>query len=70
MAHLKVNIKALSLKLSPAQVKFLDNVKTFDPGFPHDMICVDPKTNGGEVNFLMAVSSNYSFVQAEQAITR
>lgn len=35
-----------------------------------DMICVDPKTNGGEVNFLMAVSSNYSFVQAEQAITR
>lgn len=32
------------------------------------MIGQDPKTNSGEVNFLMAVSANYSFVPAEQSI--
>lgn len=32
------------------------------------MIGPDPSTNGGKVNFLMAVSAYYSFVKASHAI--
>ncbi|CAK5265822.1 unnamed protein product [Mycena citricolor] len=32
--HLMSNIEALELSLSPEQIKFLEDVLTFDPGFP------------------------------------
>jgi aryl-alcohol dehydrogenase-like predicted oxidoreductase len=39
--HLQENIKALSLKLSPEQIKYLESVLPFTAGFPHDFIVCD-----------------------------
>jgi aryl-alcohol dehydrogenase-like predicted oxidoreductase len=36
--HLKANIEALSISLSPEQIKYLESVVPFDPGFPHTMV--------------------------------
>jgi aryl-alcohol dehydrogenase-like predicted oxidoreductase len=36
--HLKDNIKALSITLSPSQVEEIDSVNPWDPGFPHNFI--------------------------------
>ncbi|CAK5265815.1 unnamed protein product [Mycena citricolor] len=36
--HLKSNLEALEISLSPAQIEFLENVLTFDPGFPASLI--------------------------------
>jgi len=36
--HLRANIEALNIKLTPEQVKELESVEPFDPGFPSNMI--------------------------------
>ncbi|TFY81744.1 hypothetical protein EWM64_g2270 [Hericium alpestre] len=36
--HLQANIAALSISLSPAQIKYLESILPFDPGFPNTMI--------------------------------
>ncbi len=36
--HLKDNIEALDISLSPEQIKYLDGINPFDPGFPSTMI--------------------------------
>ncbi|KAF9012089.1 arylalcohol dehydrogenase [Hymenopellis radicata] len=36
--HLKDNIEALDISLSPEQIKYLDGINPFDPGFPTTMI--------------------------------
>jgi aryl-alcohol dehydrogenase-like predicted oxidoreductase len=38
--HLKSNISALEISLSPEQIKSLESVESFDPGFPHT-VCGD-----------------------------
>ena len=36
--HLMDKIAALDIALTPEQVKYLENVLPFKPGFPHEMI--------------------------------
>jgi len=36
--HLRDNIEALSIKLTPDQIKFLESQTDFDPGFPNNMV--------------------------------
>lgn len=54
--HLHENIQALKIRLTPAQVSFLESVKTLELGFPHDLVGVDPKLSG-EVGFWMRSGS-------------
>lgn len=36
--HLQSNIEALNVHLSPEQMKAIESVAPFDPGFPNSMI--------------------------------
>ena len=36
--HLMANIEALEIKLSRDQIKYLESIEPFEPGFPHFMI--------------------------------
>ncbi|CAI4440174.1 CPG_1a_G0017820.mRNA.1.CDS.1 [Saccharomyces cerevisiae] len=40
--HLKQNIEALGIKLTPEQIKFLESIVPFDVGFPSNFIGEDP----------------------------
>ncbi|KAI0126027.1 aldo/keto reductase [Xylariales sp. AK1849] len=44
--HLKDNIKALSIKLTDKQIEYLESVKPFVLGFPHDFNGPDPNITG------------------------
>ncbi|KAH6967626.1 aryl-alcohol dehydrogenase AAD14 [Ilyonectria sp. MPI-CAGE-AT-0026] len=46
-SHLEDNIKALSIRLTDSQVKYIESVKSFDIGFPLNFIGDDPKETGG-----------------------
>ncbi|THX81276.1 putative aryl-alcohol dehydrogenase Aad14 [Aureobasidium pullulans] len=58
--HLKDNTKALSIKLSDEQIKKLEGVKSFDPGFPNTFIGEDPKISG-QANFLLGASASIAW---------
>ncbi|RFU78260.1 aryl-alcohol dehydrogenase aad14 [Trichoderma arundinaceum] len=47
--HLHDNIKALSIKLTDEQIKFLEGVKPFDLGFPLEFLGNDPNITGYSV---------------------
>jgi aryl-alcohol dehydrogenase-like predicted oxidoreductase len=40
--HLKQNIQALDISLSPEQIHRIDNAKPFDVGFPYTLIVRPP----------------------------
>jgi aryl-alcohol dehydrogenase-like predicted oxidoreductase len=44
--HLHDNMKALSIKLTDEQIKYLESVKSFDLGFPGNFIGPDPYVTG------------------------
>ena len=44
--HLHDNIQALSIKLTPEQIKQLEGVRPFDTGFPNNFIGEDPFVTG------------------------
>ncbi|QYT03403.1 Aryl-alcohol dehydrogenase Aad14 [Trichoderma simmonsii] len=58
--HLKDNIKALSIKLTPEQVGYLDSIRPLDVGFPNNFIGPDPKLTGKATGY-MAASAALSF---------
>ncbi|KAF3071497.1 putative aryl-alcohol dehydrogenase AAD14 [Trichoderma lentiforme] len=58
--HLKDNIKALSIKLTPEQVDYLDSIRPLDVGFPNNFIGPDPKLTGKATGY-MAASAALSF---------
>ncbi|SCU93871.1 LAFA_0F18646g1_1 [Lachancea sp. 'fantastica'] len=58
--HLKQNIEALSIKLSPEQISFLESVVSFDVGFPSSFIGPDPEVTG-EAGFLTSMSAHLAF---------
>ena len=64
--HLKDNIKALSIKLSDEQIKFLESVQQFDPGFPSTFVGQSPKITG-ENTFMLAMSAQIDFPTPEKA---
>jgi diketogulonate reductase-like aldo/keto reductase len=66
--HLKENIKALSLRLTTAQLEYLESQNRFDVGFPGNFIGPDPKVTG-KASFLLAANGAYSFVRSPTSIT-
>jgi aryl-alcohol dehydrogenase-like predicted oxidoreductase len=66
--HLKENIRALSLRLTAAQVEYLESQTRFDVGFPGNFIGPDPKVTG-KASFLLAANGVYSFVRSPTSIT-
>lgn len=58
--YLKDNISALSIKLTPEQVRYLENVVPFDVGFPSSFIGENPATSG-ELPFLSSSSYKLNF---------
>ncbi|KAK8044667.1 aryl-alcohol dehydrogenase [Apiospora rasikravindrae] len=62
--HLKQNIAALSIKLTDEQISYLESVKSFDVGFPHDMLGPDPNITGSSARLNRA--GNVIFPHARQ----
>ncbi|EFX02619.1 aryl-alcohol dehydrogenase [Grosmannia clavigera kw1407] len=58
--HLHDNIKALSIKLTDAQIALLEDVKPFAIGFPNDFIGADPFVTG-KPNFRLERSAHMDF---------
>jgi aryl-alcohol dehydrogenase-like predicted oxidoreductase len=46
------NIKALSIRLTEEQIKYLEGVNEFQPGYPHDLFGDDPRTSD-QPNFII-----------------
>lgn len=55
--HLLDNITALDIALSTEQIKYLEDVLPFNPGFPHDMI-VSIKLRGSGAVYLLRAQGN------------
>ncbi|KAF8811368.1 Aldo/keto reductase [Phlegmacium glaucopus] len=51
--HLLANLEGLDIALSDEQIKYLESILPFDPGFPSTII-----GNGTEYNFLLPASGN------------
>lgn len=60
--HLKDNIQALSIKPTQEQIEYLESVKPFEIGFPHDFIAADPNVTGN--SFLIARTNAMKFPNA------
>ncbi|KAK5138579.1 putative aryl-alcohol dehydrogenase aad14 [Meristemomyces frigidus] len=65
--HLMANIDSLKIKLSEAQIKKLESVVPFEPGFPNNFIQEDPHVTG-EAKFLLASSAPLAFVKSGRPI--
>lgn len=65
--HLRDNIQALKIKLSPKQIEYLESVKPLDPGFPNNFIGPDPKVTG-QSSWLLAANAPLAFVQGPKPI--
>jgi len=65
--HLMANIDSLKIKLSEAQIKKLESVVPFEPGFPNNFIQEDPHVTG-EPKFLLASSAPMAFVKSGRPI--
>ncbi|KLO06113.1 Aldo/keto reductase [Schizopora paradoxa] len=52
--HLKANIEALGIALTPEQIEYLESVVPFDVGFPHAMI-----GDGNEIPVLMTPAAHF-----------
>ncbi|KAK1762023.1 putative aryl-alcohol dehydrogenase AAD14 [Phialemonium atrogriseum] len=61
--HLQDNIQALKIKLTDKQIEFLESVRPFDVGFPHDFIGPDIRATG-KTNGLLAASAKLSIVKS------
>ncbi|KZT58599.1 putative AAD14-putative aryl-alcohol reductase [Calocera cornea HHB12733] len=68
--HLKDNIKALDIKLTPGQVDFLDAAVPFDLGFPMNIMGGDPALyrDGRSKVRLLKPYGNVQWVRADQPI--
>lgn len=62
--HLQDNIRALSIKLTDQQIEFLEGVRPFHLGFPHDFIGPDPNLTGK--SGWLARTSHVSFPNAHK----
>lgn len=66
--HLRDNIQALKIKLTPEQIDYLESVRSFDVGFPNNFIGVDPKVTGHSTAML-AATAPLAFVSSWKATT-
>ncbi|KIV95402.1 hypothetical protein PV10_03066 [Exophiala mesophila] len=67
--HLKDNIQALSIRLTPEQVKSLEDVVAFDIGFPSNFIGVDPKWTGRN-DSMISLSAPLAFPTPSKAFVK
>ncbi|AJU60400.1 Aad4p [Saccharomyces cerevisiae YJM248] len=58
--HLKQNIEALSIKLTPEQIEYLESIVPFDVGFPKNLIGDDPAVTK-KPSTLTSMSARISF---------
>lgn len=65
--HLHDNIKALTIKLSDAQIKKLEDVRPFDVGFPNNFIGENPAISG-QPNFLLGASASIAWQKLAKPI--
>lgn len=63
VAHLRDNIRALSLRLSPEQMARLEGEVPFAPGYPHDLIGFDPRESD-EPSWLSTLGSHVEYPRA------
>ncbi|KAJ5180033.1 aryl-alcohol dehydrogenase AAD14 [Penicillium capsulatum] len=66
--HLHDNIQSLSIRLTEKQIRFLESVNKFDPGFPSNFIGPDPKTTDGTLSPLMHSAAHLDLVMSSRAI--
>lgn len=62
--HLQDNIRALSIKLTGEQIDYLDNVRPFNLGFPHNFVPLDPNVTGQ--SFLIGRTNAMKFPNAHK----
>ncbi|KAF4818323.1 putative aryl-alcohol dehydrogenase AAD14 [Colletotrichum siamense] len=65
--YLEDNIQALKIRLTEDQVRRLEAVRPFDPGFPSNFIGEDPKVSG-RPSALLSRAGPLAFVQSSRAI--
>ncbi|KAF3810852.1 putative aryl-alcohol dehydrogenase AAD14 [Colletotrichum gloeosporioides] len=65
--YLEDNIQALNIRLTEDQVRRLEAVRPFDPGFPSNFIGADPKVSG-QPSALLSRAGPLAFVQSSRAI--
>lgn len=65
--HLQDNIRALDIRLTQAQIDFLESVKPLNGGYPADYIGPDPKVTG-KAGGVLATTGPMAFVQYPNAI--
>ena len=69
--HLKDNIQALSIKLTDAQIKKLEEASPFTHGFPMNFVGEDPGVVGIEnTGMLLKNAAPMAVVRRERAIGR
>ncbi|PWZ00469.1 putative AAD14-putative aryl-alcohol reductase [Testicularia cyperi] len=67
VSHLEDNIKAIGVVLTDEQIKKIDDVIPFQPGFPRSMIGFDPRLSG-QTNFaLLGHGGHVDWVQHAKA---
>ncbi|BCS24397.1 putative aryl-alcohol dehydrogenase Aad14 [Aspergillus puulaauensis] len=65
--HLQDNIRALDIRLTQAQIDYLESVKPLSAGYPADYIGPDPKVTG-KAGGVLATTGPMAFVQYPNAI--
>ncbi|KAL4957319.1 NADP-dependent oxidoreductase domain-containing protein [Aspergillus filifer] len=65
--HLRDNIGALDIRLTQAQIDYLESVKPLEPGYPADYIGPDPKITG-KAGGVLATTGPLAVVQYPNAI--
>ncbi|KAM0788305.1 putative aryl-alcohol dehydrogenase aad14 [Microbotryomycetes sp. NB124-2] len=66
--HLHDNIKALSIKLTPEEIKRIEDVKAFDLGFPSNFVGTDPSIEGKSGNFMIHSGGTVDFIKGPQPL--
>ncbi|KIW62095.1 hypothetical protein PV05_02146 [Exophiala xenobiotica] len=67
--HLHDNIKALSLKLTDEQIKYLESQTNFDVGFPGNFVGESPKATG-ESSFIVATTAKIAYPIPERPFVK
>lgn len=64
--YLQDNIQALRLRLTKEQIEHLESVKSFDLGFPGNLLGTDPAVSGNSAS--LGRFADIQFVRAQRAI--
>jgi len=67
--HLHDNIKALSIKLTDEQIKFLESQTNFDVGFPSNFVGESPKATG-ESSMIVATTAKIAYPIPERPFAK